>query len=94
MSNSTNQSSGGIGFLSLLTILFIGLKLGDVIDWSYFWVLSPIIIPIVLVLGVGVPLYCLFTKQQDPRLGIRVAAAAIIAIPTWLITFILYYFIG
>lgn len=32
----------GIGFGGLLTILFIGLKLGHVIDWSWWWILSPI----------------------------------------------------
>ncbi len=34
-------SSGGIGFTGGLTLLFIGLKLGEVIDWSWWWVLSP-----------------------------------------------------
>lgn len=48
MSESTT-SSGGISFLGLLTILFIGLKLGNVITWSWFWVLSPLIFG----LGVG-----------------------------------------
>lgn len=38
----------GIGFTGLLTILFIGLKLGKVIDWSWWWVLSPLWIPIVV----------------------------------------------
>ncbi len=38
-------SYGGIGFLGLLTILFITLKLIGIINWSWFWVLSPIIIP-------------------------------------------------
>lgn len=28
-------------FVELLTILFIGLKLGNVIDWSWWWVFSP-----------------------------------------------------
>lgn len=42
MSKSTNSSSGGIGFCGLLTILFIGLKLTGYIDWSWWWVLSPI----------------------------------------------------
>lgn len=41
MSNS-NDSSGSIGFVDLLTIVFITLKLTDVIDWSWWWVLSPI----------------------------------------------------
>lgn len=43
-------SSGGIGFLGALTILFIGLKLGNVITWSWWWVLSPIWLPVALAL--------------------------------------------
>ena len=38
---STTQSSG-IGFVGLLTILFIGLKLTGHIGWSWWWVLAPI----------------------------------------------------
>lgn len=34
----------GIGFSGLLTIAFIVLKLCGVINWSWWWVLSPIII--------------------------------------------------
>ena len=33
---------GGSGFLSLLALLFIGLKLTGHIDWSWVWVLSPL----------------------------------------------------
>lgn len=40
--NTTETSSGGIGFVGLLTILFIGLKLAKVIAWSWWWVLSPL----------------------------------------------------
>jgi hypothetical protein len=42
MSNTSSSSGGGIGFAGLLTILFIGLKLGGVINWSWLWVLSPL----------------------------------------------------
>ena len=35
-------TAGGVGFVGLLQILFIGLKLGKVIDWSWLWVLSPL----------------------------------------------------
>lgn len=48
MSNSSN-GSGGIGFLGILTIVFITLKLTKYIDWSWYWVLSPLWIPFVLV---------------------------------------------
>jgi hypothetical protein len=44
------QASGGIGFAGALTLLFIGLKLGGVIDWSWWWVLAPMWIPVVVVL--------------------------------------------
>lgn len=43
------KASGGIGFGGLLTIVFIVLKLTKVIDWSWWWVLSPIWIPTALV---------------------------------------------
>jgi hypothetical protein len=32
----------GTSFPTLLTVLFIALKLCGVIDWSWWWVLSPI----------------------------------------------------
>ena len=41
---SNNTSSGGIGFVGLLTIVFITLKLTNVINWSWWWVMSPLII--------------------------------------------------
>lgn len=45
-----SNSSGGIGFLGLLTIAFIVLKLIGRITWSWGWVLSPIWIPAILIL--------------------------------------------
>jgi hypothetical protein len=38
-----------LSFLSLLTLLFVGLKLTNHIDWSWWWVLSPTLFS----LGVG-----------------------------------------
>lgn len=46
-----NNSSGGIGFTGLLTIVFIVLKLLGKIDWSWWWVLSPIWISILIVVA-------------------------------------------
>ncbi len=40
--SSSSSSSGGIGFVGLLTIVFVVLKLTNYIDWSWVWVLSPI----------------------------------------------------
>ena len=43
MSNSKrNGGSNGIGVCDVLTIVFIVLKLTNVIDWSWLWVLSPL----------------------------------------------------
>ncbi len=51
MSDSTKQqSSGGVGFLGLLGLLFIGLKLGDVITWSWWWVTCPLWAPAAIVI--------------------------------------------
>lgn len=36
------RRSGGIGFTGLLTVAFVVLKLTHVIDWSWWWVLSPL----------------------------------------------------
>lgn len=45
---SSSRASSGIGFTGLLTIVFIVLKLLNVIQWSWLWVLSPIWISIAL----------------------------------------------
>ena len=43
MSSSTTTSTrGGTGFVGLLAIVFIVLKLTGVIAWSWLWVLAPI----------------------------------------------------
>jgi len=54
MSNSPKAVIQGpsIGFCSLLTIVFIVLKLTHYIDWSWWWVLSPLWLPTALVLGI------------------------------------------
>lgn len=60
-----NESSGGIGFVGLLTIVFIVLKLTSVIDWSWWWVLSPLWIGFALwLLIVGVILLCLWIGDR------------------------------
>lgn len=48
MDNKSNSS--GIGFCGILTLVFIVLKLTNVIDWSWLWVLSPIWISTLVIL--------------------------------------------
>ena len=52
-----NRDTGGVGFLGLLTLLFIGLKLTGYITWSWIWVLAPLWVPMgiaLLVISVGI----------------------------------------
>ena len=46
MEENLNRDTGGVSFLGLLTLLFIGLKLTGYITWSWIWVLAPLWIPI------------------------------------------------
>jgi membrane protein implicated in regulation of membrane protease activity len=42
------MKEGGISFLGCLTLIFITLKLCGLIGWSWFWVLLPVFIPLLL----------------------------------------------
>ena len=70
MSNSSNNKNGsaggGIGFVGLLTIAFIVLKLCKVIAWPWVWVLSPVWISAALVLTVFV-IVVIWAVVQDKR---------------------------
>lgn len=55
MSTQTTTRSGGISFLGLLAIVFITLKLvgvSAVATWSWWWVVSPLWIPLAIALAV------------------------------------------
>lgn len=60
--SDNNKSSGGIGFTGLLTVLFIALKLLGRINWSWWWVLSPIWISFILVIVLLVIGYCISAR--------------------------------
>jgi len=51
MSSKSSSASGGIGFLGMLTILFIGLKLTHFIDWCWLLVLAPLWGGVALTIG-------------------------------------------
>ena len=50
---SKEVNTGGISFLGLLTIVFITLKLTNVITWSWWWVLLPLWGPMAFMLSFG-----------------------------------------
>ena len=49
--------------LSLLLVLFVGLKLAGIIIWSWWWVLSPIWMPLLLI-GFILVLICVIYKSK------------------------------
>ena len=69
MNESSSSSGGGIGFLGLLQIVLITLRLLDVIGWSWWLVMLPTLIPIAFVAGylllVVVPLAFIGGKQKS-----------------------------
>ena len=64
MVSSNNNSL----FTSLLTILFIGLKLTGYINWSWWWVLSPLWITLGLAMLIwGIIILIAKFKKNEPR---------------------------
>lgn len=43
-----NVNNGGVGIGTVVLVVFIILKLCGVINWSWFWVLSPLWIGLIL----------------------------------------------
>lgn len=50
----STQSSGGMSLAGVLFIVFLVLKLTDNIDWSWWWVTSPLWLGLAVILGVAV----------------------------------------
>lgn len=51
MSTTTKSANISTGPAFLLGLLFVGLKLGHVIAWSWLWVLAPFWIPFAVLLA-------------------------------------------
>jgi len=58
MEKQNTSTNTGIGFIGLLTIAFIVLKLVGVINWSWWWVTSPLwgglVLGIVILIIIGI----------------------------------------
>jgi hypothetical protein len=67
MDKDTNNT--GLGFSSVLTLIFVVLKLVGVIDWSWWWVLSPILIDIglTILICVGGIVYTIYAVKKGER---------------------------
>nr|DAJ19004.1 MAG TPA: transmembrane protein [Siphoviridae sp. ctRJB2] len=58
-----NNNSNGIGFVGALTIAFVVLKLMKIIDWSWWWVLSPLWISMLVVIVVIAVVFLFFLAE-------------------------------
>lgn len=64
---TTVRTGGGIGFFGLLTIVFITLKLCHVIDWSWWWVLSPVWITVAIAFVASIALIVLTVCGESKK---------------------------
>ena len=51
---ASKSSSSGVGLTGVLFVVFLVLKLTGNIDWSWWWVTSPLWIPVALFLSIMV----------------------------------------
>lgn len=64
---TTSGGNGGIGFVGVLTIVFVVLKLTDNIDWSWWWVLSPIWISALIAIAIFTLVFFVFLGSDIRR---------------------------
>jgi len=62
MGKETKVSSSGVGFVGLLTVAFIVLKLTGYISWSWLWVLAPLWISTLFWIGLIVLIVWISSK--------------------------------
>lgn len=69
MNISENKTSASISicFTELLSITFIVLKLCNIINWSWWWVLSPLWVPIALVLAIFLVVFIVTVITGDEK---------------------------
>ena len=59
-----NNSAGGISFFGALLLIFIVLKLTHVINWSWFWVLSPLWIEAIIFVAILLLVFIPWRKNK------------------------------
>ena len=57
------STSNGIGLPGVLFLIFLILKLTDNIDWSWWWVTSPLWIPLIFVFAILFAALMIFTAM-------------------------------
>ena len=72
MSNKSSVTVGGTSFLNLLFLVFLVLKLTNVITWSWWWVTAPLWLPLAivvvcLVIAVGCAIIAAGVTKREQR---------------------------
>lgn len=76
--NQTHVAGSGIGLCGTLFLVFVVLRLTDHIDWTWYWVASPLWVPWAVMLGgfligavlyfvIGLPIAWLLDRYVRPR---------------------------
>lgn len=58
----------GMSFLGTLTLIFVVLRLCNLIDWSWLWVLSPLLLSLLLGIVAGVIEVVEEEKKHPPQI--------------------------
>lgn len=63
--SGSSSSSSGIGFFGLLAVLLIGLKLTHFIDWSWWWVLTPIWVQATIIIAALLAIGIVYLRSKS-----------------------------
>lgn len=64
MSDRNSSTGGGLGFSTILFLIFLVLKLCNVIDWSWWWVTSPLWIGLGISILLFIGLYIYYSIEE------------------------------
>jgi Flp pilus assembly protein TadB len=67
MSEIKTVNNNSIGFFGLLTLIFITLKLTGYIDWSWWLVLMPLFIPVIIIFTILVIMLVMGARVRQRR---------------------------
>lgn len=77
MSEKHTNASSGIGVTGLLGVMFVGLRLCEIIHWSWWWVTAPFWMPPVLFL-IGFIVYASWMFWHEWRMSRRKASMHVV----------------
>jgi len=67
MPENKTVNNNSIGFFGLLTLIFITLKLTGYIDWSWWLVLMPLFVPVIIIFAILVIMFALGARVRQRR---------------------------